>query len=75
MRGLFWWRPPCVLRSVIVNFTDDPSTAIKGVLWASRGPYLTFKTASILKPNAEPATVDGDVVIHRDRISFLQVLP
>jgi len=75
MRSLFFWRPPCLLRSVIVNLTDDPSTAIKAVLWASNGAWLTFKDASLLKANTPPAPMDGDVVIHRDRVSFLQVLP
>jgi hypothetical protein len=54
---------------------DDPSTAIKGVLWSSRGAWLTFKDCTGLKPGQPPAPIDGDVVMHRDRVSFLQVLP
>lgn len=74
LRWLCWWRPPCLLQAVIVNFTTDPTTAIKGVLWSTRGPWLTFKDCALLKGG--PVTpVDGELVIHRDRISFLQVLP
>ena len=75
MRWLLFWRPPCLLRSVIVNFKDDPSTAIKAVLWASRGSWLTFKDASLLKPSVPPTPLDGDVIIPRSNILFLQVLP
>lgn len=75
MRWLLWWRPPCLLRAVLVNLRDDPSTAIRGVLWSSRGPWLTFRDCSALKAASPPAKIDGDVVIHRSNVSFLQVLP
>lgn len=75
MRWLFWWRPPCLLQPVIVNVKDDPSTAIKGVLWSQRGPWLTFRSCSILKANVPPMPMDGDVVIHVQNVAFLQVLP
>lgn len=72
---MFWWRPPCLLRTVIVNFTDDQTTAIKGVLWSSRGPWLTFKSAELLKHGLPPTPIDGEAIIERRAISFLQVLP
>jgi len=75
MRWLCWWRPPCLLRRVIVNFTHDPEEAIEGVLWASRGPWLTFRDTSGLRTGREPAKVHGDIVIHRSQIAFLQVVP
>jgi hypothetical protein len=74
MFSLFWWRPPCLLRSVIVNLKDDPTTAIRGVLWSTRGPWCTFKDASLLRAGP-PTPVDGEIVIHRDNIAFLQVTP
>ena len=75
MRWLCWWRPPCLLRAVILNFKDDSTTALKAVLWSTRGPWLTCKDASLLKAGTPPTPIDGDVVIHRDRVLFLQVLP
>jgi hypothetical protein len=45
------------------------------VLWRSRGAWLVLKDCAMLKPNHEPLPMDGDVVIHRDRIAFIQVLP
>ena len=70
-----WWRPPCVLRSVLVNLKHDPESALRGVLWESRGPWFVLRDVTALKPNASPTLVDGDVVIHRDNVAFLQVLP
>lgn len=75
MRWLCWWRPPCLLRSCIVNLKDDPSTAIQGVLWSSRGPYLTFKNCAVLRANQPTMPTDGEIVVHRSNLAFLQVLP
>lgn len=63
-------------RRVIVNFTHDASEALEGVLWAYRGRWLTLKDVTPLKAGQPvPTKIPGDVVLHRDRISFLQVLP
>jgi len=75
MRWLLFWRPPALLRSVIVNRKHDPETAIKGVLWSARGPWLMFKDCALLKSGGPPTPIDGDVVLHRDTVDFLQVLP
>ena len=70
----FWWRPPCLLRLVIVNLAND-DTAFKGVLWQSRGAWLVLKDVSIVKTGMAPAQVDGEVVVHRANVAFVQVLP
>lgn len=75
LRSLFWWRPPCLLRVVIVNLMDDSHTAIRGVLWSARGPWLILRQASLLKVGGGPTELAGDVVIERARVSFLQALP
>ena len=75
MHWLLFWRPPCLLRSVIVNLKDDPSTAIRAVLWSTRGPWLTFRDASLLKAGSPPTPMDGEVIVHRSNVAFLQVLP
>ena len=74
-RWLFFWRPPCLHRRVIVNFTHDETEAIEGILWSYRGRWLTLKDASGLKSGQPPAKLPGDVILHRARIAFLQVLP
>jgi hypothetical protein len=72
---LLWWQPPCLLRVVVVNLIDDPDSAIQGVLWRSRGPWLSLRKVSILKANSAPLAVDGDVIVHRSNVNFIQVLP
>ncbi len=68
-----WWRPPCVLRTVIVNLKDDDATALSGVLWSVRGPWYTLRNASVLKSGEPPTPADGELVIHRANVAFFQV--
>ena len=75
MRWLCWWRPPCLLRRVLVNFTHDSTEALEGVLYRSRGPWLTLKDVSALKAGQPPVAVIGDVLIDRAKVAYLQVLP
>lgn len=72
--ALFWWRPPCLLRRVVVNLKNDRDVAMRGVLFSSRGPWLTLKDCTALRVQGPPAKVDGDVVVHRGNVSFIQVL-
>ena len=53
--------------------TED--SAVRGVLWRSRGAWLTVRGASVLKPDGSAAPLDGEVVIHRSEVLFLQALP
>jgi hypothetical protein len=75
MGWLWFWRPPCLLRRVILNFTHEPTEALEGVLWSSRGPWLTLRDVSAIKQGQPPLKVVGDVVIHRDHVAYLQVAP
>jgi hypothetical protein len=75
LRSLCWWRPPCLLRKVIVNFQHDATEAVEGVLWSSRGAWFTLRAVSALKANHQPTPIPGDVVIHRSNIAYMQVLP
>lgn len=69
-----WWnRPPCLLRSVLVNLKHDADSALRGVLWQARGPWLVLRDVTAIKAGAAPTPVDGEVVIHRENVAFLQV--
>ena len=74
MRWLCWWRPPCLLRRVIVNFQHDSTEAFEGVLYQYRGGWLTLKDAAALKANLPPVKIPGDVIVHRSTIAYLQVV-
>lgn len=75
MSWLFWWRPPCLLRRVIVNFTHDDRTAFEGVLWRYRGGWITLREVQALATGQNPEAVKGDVVIERTKIAYFQVMP
>lgn len=66
-------RPPFQLRSSIFNLKTGE--ALSGLAWEAHGPWFTLRKASLLKAGQLPMLIDGEVVIHRDNIDFVQVLP
>ena len=60
------------LRRVIVNTKTE--RAFRGVLWRKRWGYLVLRNAELLKGSGETAPVDGEVVIERGNVDFVQVL-
>lgn len=60
-----------VNRRVMVNLTTGD--AIDGVLWNERGPLIVLRDAR-LNTEGGSAPLDGEVVIERDRIAFVQVV-
>lgn len=66
------YRRTVVNRRVIVNLTTGK--AIDGVLVRQSGPLLILKGASLLEPGADPVPMDGEVVVERDRVDFIQAL-
>lgn len=69
------WLPPRLYRLVIVNLKSDSDTAIRCVLWDQRGAYLIVRQAALVKANAPAVPMDGEVLIPRDNVAFVQVLP
>lgn len=65
------YRKIALNRRVVVNLTTG--SAIEGVLWAERGPLVVLKDASLHEPGRGSLPMDGEVVIERDRINFVQV--
>jgi hypothetical protein len=72
-RWLCWWRPPCLLRRVVLQFTHTETEAFEGILWSSRGPWLTLRDVSALKAGKPPQPIPGDLVVHRSQVAYLQV--
>jgi hypothetical protein len=67
---VFWWRRTALRKRVVVNLPDK---AFRGVLWAKRGPLLVLRDAELLEAGREAVRVDGEVVIERSRVEFMQV--
>lgn len=78
-----WWQPPCLLKTVIVNLKDDTATSLRGVLWQTRGPWWTLRSVALLHAqeasvpmglNVVETPIQGDAIVHRDNIAFVQVV-
>ncbi len=67
------WRRWPICRHVLVNLDDG--RAFTGILYSRRGPLLTLRQARLIEPGGEPIDVDGEVIVERHRISFIQVQP
>lgn len=65
-----WLRLP-IRRRAYVTLTDG--TTVAGVLWRRHGGYVTLRDAR-LHAEGQQVPIDGEVVIDRDRIQFLQLL-
>lgn len=68
------WRRWPICKRVLVNLDDGK--AFDGILYARRGPLLILREARLIEPGAEqPVAVDGEVIVERPRVSFMQVQP
>jgi hypothetical protein len=71
------WRRTAARRRVVVNLRTG--TTIRGVLWTQRGAVLVVKDADLLADTGTtlpaPARLDGEVILERSNVDFVQVLP
>jgi hypothetical protein len=76
LAGWFGWfarlgSPRLLVRQpVVVNLLSG--SAIEGVVWRRRGRYLVLRNATLLEPGSQAVTMDGEVVLDRDRVDFVQ---
>lgn len=75
LAGWIWWlrRPPMLSRRVIVNLVSDPDHAVSGVLWDTRGTWLVLRDAAVLQSDGRATPMDGELVVDRRNIAFVQV--
>ena len=59
-------------RRVIVNTKTD--RAFRGVLWRKAWGYLVLRDAEMLKGRGETVPMDGEVLIERVNVDFIQVV-
>lgn len=69
---MFAYRRTAVRKRLIVNMTTDKAFA--GVLWAKRGPLLVLRDVQLLEAGRSPVPMDGEVVVERARVDFVQVV-
>lgn len=65
-----WARRLMVRRRVLVNLRSG--SAITGLLWVRRGRTLVLKSAELLEQGAAPVVMDGDVIVDRDQVEYVQ---
>ncbi len=66
------YRPIVLHRRIMVNLVDG--SAMNGVLWDERAGLLVLRDAWLHVPGAsDPTHLDGEIVIDRQRIAFVQV--
>ena len=57
---------------VLVN--TQSGEVFRGALWAQEPEFLVLKGATLLRPRNESTPLDGDVVVYRANVAFVQVL-
>lgn len=57
-------------KRVLVNLRSG--RAMTGVLWSRKGRTLVLKSAELIE-GVDPVPMDGDVVIDRDQVEYVQV--
>jgi hypothetical protein len=57
-------------RRVLVNL--DTGRTFSGVLWSKTGDWLVLRNAEMVERGAAPVPVDGEVIVERDRVEFVQ---
>ncbi|WP_394621291.1 hypothetical protein JNUCC0626_20000 [Lentzea sp. JNUCC 0626] len=60
-----------VRKRVVINQADQ---AFAGILWAQRGPLLVLRNAELLQPGTAPQPMDGEVVVERHSVHFIQIV-
>lgn len=60
-----------VTQRVLVNLEDG--RAFDAVLWAKRGPLLVLRDAKLIEAGAQPVPVDGELIVERPKVAFIQV--
>lgn len=63
------WRRNVVRRRVIINLKSG--LAFRGILWNQAGDLLVLRQAEILKED-RALQVDGEVIIERGEVEFIQ---
>lgn len=59
-------------RRVFVHTTEGRS--FRGVFWRQRAEFIVLREAMMLAPGHEPTPVDGEVLVYRPQVTFIQVL-
>lgn len=66
------YRKLAINRRVMVNLLSG--SAIDGVLYDERGPLIVLRDCNLHSEGGQHAPLDGEVIVERDHIDFVQVV-
>jgi small nuclear ribonucleoprotein (snRNP)-like protein len=66
------WFGVVLKRRVVVNLKTG--TAVSGVLLRKTGPLLIMGDCTVHEPGSEPSSAEGELVIERSNVDFIQAL-
>lgn len=69
---VLWERRLMVRHRVLVQLVSGK--ALTGALWARRGRTVVLKSAELHEPGAAATVMDGDVVVDRGQVEYMQVI-
>ncbi|MPZ66176.1 MAG: hypothetical protein GEU83_11895 [Pseudonocardiaceae bacterium] len=61
-----------VRRRVVVQLTDD--RAMTGILWRRTRGLVVVRGAELVEPGRDPVPMDGEIVLERERIAWVQIV-
>lgn len=59
-------------RKGLVNLKSG--SALRGIIWRRRRGYVILRQAALLRPRESPVAMDGEVMIYREDVDFIQVV-
>ena len=65
------WKRIAVRKRVIINTAQH---AFAGILYKQSGPLLVLRNAELLTPGEQPTPINGEVVVERARVEFIQIV-
>jgi hypothetical protein len=72
MSWLDTFRAYPVRKTGIVNLMSG--TSFRGVIWQVAGTWLVIRNVEMLRNNGDVTAVDGEVVVSRDHVDFIQLV-
>jgi hypothetical protein len=69
---LDYFRAYPVRKTGIVNLISG--TSFRGVIWQVAGTWLVIRNVEMLRNNGDVTAVDGEVVVSRDHVDFIQLV-
>jgi hypothetical protein len=64
-------RHPAFAKLVLVSTGEQ---AFRGILVRTHGRYVVLADAFVIEQGSAPVRADGEIILHRDKVQYIQVL-